>query len=84
MDDMKINIKKVLSQFNRTGFHRWMCEYLDDTEDVPYPTDEEIKLAFEFDRDPFEDETYLLRVKAFYLANPDRFTPNGEVIRKRK
>jgi len=69
----------ILSQFDRAGFHREMCHWMEATEDVPYPTDEEIMQALKEDRDPFDDPIYLKRLSDFYEANPDRFTPRGQL-----
>ena len=74
---------KVLSNFDHKGSQRFLAQEMRDwliaTEDVPYPTDEEIQKAMDEDRDPFDDPIYLKRLSDFYLANPDRFTPRGEL-----
>ena len=62
----------ILSQFDRAGFHREMCHWME-------ATDDEIIQALKEDRDPFDDPIYLKRLSDFYEANPDRFTPRGQL-----
>ena len=74
---------EVLKNYDHKGSQRFLAQEMRDwliaTEDVPYPTDEEIQKAMDEGRDPFDDPIYLKRLSDFYLANPDRFTPRGEL-----
>ena len=73
----------ILSNFDHKGSQKYLAQEMRDwliaTEDVPYPTDEEIMQALKEDRDPFDDPIYLKRLSDFYEANPDRFTPRGQL-----